>query len=161
MMTKHVRILVPALLLSGLAGAVLAATTTNSPGSACVATAGSVNVRGDGEAENVTGSTITVVCPADRPIGGSPATKVSGTVFVIDQNPAGEVCCKVMSKNPSGAVVQSASVCSTGSSSSYQNLALPEITDTFTFSHFFIQCTIPPASAGLTSRISTYRTAQQ
>jgi hypothetical protein len=143
------------------AGGVYAATTTNTPGASCVAAgSGTLNVRSDGEAENATASTVTAVCPAERQAGADLTTKVSGQVFVVDQSTTANVCCKVVSKNAGGAVVQSATVCSAGSSSGYQSLALPEITDPFSFSHFYVQCDVPPVSAGLTSRIQMYRTTQ-
>jgi hypothetical protein len=146
----------------GAAGGVYAATTTtNTPGAACVAVgSGTLNVRSDGEAENPTAATVTAVCPAERPAGADLTTKVSGQVFVVDQSTIANVCCKVVSKNAGGASVQSATICSAGASSGYQALSLPEITDPFSFSHFYVQCDVPPVSAGLTSRIQMYRTTQ-
>lgn len=62
--------------VAGVAGAVIAAPVENAPGSACVAAgAGSLSVRTDGDIENV-----------------------------IDQHPTLNVCCRVASKNPSGAL---------------------------------------------------------
>jgi hypothetical protein len=149
-------------LLASIAGAVWAATTTNSPGAYCVASSGTLSVRDDGEVENTTASTVTVVCPAERPISPSATTKVSGTVFVVDRSSAGDVCCKIMSKNAGGSLVQNASpACSAGSSTAYQQLPLPQITDAATFSQYFVQCTLPPVNAGAASRIQLYRTTQE
>lgn len=148
--------------LLSLAGVVYAATSINQPGATCVATgSGALRVRSDGEAENATTSTVTAVCPAERPAGADLTTKVSATAFVVDQSSAGNVCCKVVSKNAGGAVVQSATVCSAGASSGYQGLSLPEITDPYSFSHFYVQCDVPAVSGGLTSRIQMVRTVQQ
>lgn len=147
--------------LVAVSAAALADTSTNSPGSACVAAgAGSLNARSDGEAENTSAQAVTAVCPADRPVGTGGTSNVSGTVFVVDQSTTGNVCCRIMSKNASDAVVQSAQVCSTGNSASYQVLSLPQISDPFTYSHYFVQCTVPPINGSLTSRIQMYRTTQ-
>ena len=147
-------------LLGSIAGAVWASTTTNSPGAYCVASTGSLSVRDDGEVENTTGSTVTAVCPAERAIAPSTVTQVSGTVFVVDRSSTANVCCRVVSRNASGSVVLGTEECSTGSSTSYQQLALPQITDTATFSQYFVRCTVPPVSAGAASRIQLYRTTQ-
>jgi hypothetical protein len=147
--------------LTLVAGGVLAATTTNSPGAACVAATGTLTVLSSGETENATGSTVTAVCPAERPVGANGTSKVSGNVWVVDQNPSYNVCCKVVSKNAGGAVVESPLVCSSGSSSSYQILSLAEITDGYTYSHYFVQCTVPPVNGAAASRIQMYRTTQQ
>jgi hypothetical protein len=162
-MTKHhLKILLAATATAMLAtGGVLAATSTNAPGAACVAASGSLSARSDGEIENITGSIATAVCPAERPIGTGGTSKLSATVWVVDQSTAGNVCCKVVSKNTGGAVVQSVPVCSTGASTASQPLSLPQITDTFTFSHFFVQCDVPPINAGSPSRIQMYRTTQE
>src|SRR5262245_59150794 len=107
-------------MLASIAGAVWAATTTNSPGAYCVAASGTLSVRDDGEVETTGAATVTAVCPAERSIAPATATKVSGTVFVVDRSATANVCCKIMSKNAGGAIVQSSSVCSTGSSTAYQ-----------------------------------------
>jgi len=160
---QKLRIAVSALLLSGLADTALADGSLNTPGSACVATGtNSLFVRSDGEVENLTASIVTVVCPVDRPIGpGVTTTILSGDVFVIDQHPTLNVCCRVMSKNPSGSLVPGTQDCSAATSASYQHLVLPAITDEPTFSQFFVQCTVPPVSAGIPSRIQMVRNTQQ
>lgn len=140
---------------------VWASTTINTPGAACVATgAGSLSVRIDGEIENPGAATVSAVCPAERPVGAGGTTLVSGTVFVIDRNPTTNVCCRVVSKNASGTLTQSAQVCSSGSSTTTQSLALPEVSDPFSFSSYMVQCDVPGAVAGAASRIQMYRTTQ-
>ncbi|HEX5750611.1 MAG TPA: hypothetical protein VFZ09_30570 [Archangium sp.] len=152
------------LLLTGLlaAGASLGDSTTNAPGSACVAT-GSANltVRDDGEAENRTAAVVTAICPAERPVVTGTTTLLSGRVFVVDQSTTGSVCCRVASKNPGGTKITGAWQCSTGSSSSYQILDLAQLTDTYTFSSFYIECQLPALSGGLASRLQMYRAVQQ
>src|SRR4029079_1179232 len=113
-----------------------------------------------GEAANATASTVTAVCPVERPVGAGGTSKLSGNVWVVDQNASANVCCKVVSKNAGGQVVESPQVCSAGTSSSYQILNLAEITDAFTYSHYFVQCTVPPVDAAQ-SRILMYRATQQ
>lgn len=147
-------------LLGSIAGAVWASTTTNAPGAYCVASTGSLSVRDDGEVENTTASTVIAVCPAERPIAPSTTTQVSGTAFVVDRHPTLNVCCRVVSKNAGGGIVQGTSFCSTGASTAYQQLPLPQITDAATFSQYSVQCTVPPASGGAASRIQLYRTTQ-
>lgn len=145
-----------------LATVVWAATSTNQPGSQCVAaSSGSLQVRSDGETENASASTVTAVCPVDRAIAPSLVTKVSGSIFVVDRSDTSNVCCKLISKNVGGTIVQSSSVCSTGNSASYQTLAIPQITDTYSFGSFSVQCTVPPVNAGAASRIQLYRTVQE
>ena len=145
-----------------ISGIVWASTTTNSPGGNCVAaSSGSLNVRSDGEAENTTNTTVIAVCPAERPVGANLTTKASGQVFVVDQSVTGDVCCRIESKNPGGAIVTGPLVCSSGTSASYQALTLPEITDAFTYSHFFVWCSVPAINGVLASRIQMYRTTQQ
>lgn len=156
------RAAITAALLCSVAGAVWAATSSNLPGASCVAAgSGTLAARADGEAENLTASTVTAVCPVERPMGAELTTKLSATVFVVDRHASANVCCKAVSKNAGGAVVQSATVCSTGSSTSYQALSLAEITDPYTFSHFYVQCDVPPIASGAASRLQFVRAVQQ
>jgi hypothetical protein len=141
-----------------VAAVAVAATTTNAPGAYCVATNGnSLTIRTDGEAENKTAVTVNALCPVERVAG---STQVSGTVFVVDQSSSANVCCKLVSKNPSGARIDGTQACSTGSSTAGQSLSLAPITDAFSYSHFFVQCTMPPQNGASASRIQMYRTAQ-
>ncbi|WNG47127.1 hypothetical protein F0U60_25625 [Archangium minus] len=151
-------------ILTGIlaAGATLADSTQNAPGAACVAINGaSLTVRDDGEAENRTASLVTAICPAERPIGTGTTTTLSGRVFVVDQSTTSEVCCRAVSKNPLGAKVTGAWQCSTGSSANYQALDLASLSDTYTFSSFYLECQVPALSGGNASRIQMYRATQQ
>jgi hypothetical protein len=141
-----------------LAGTAFATSTDNSPGALCVGTTGgSLTNTSDGEAQNLNGATVTAICPVERPISPTAATVISGRAFVVDQSTTGDVCCRMVSKNPSGgAKIVSAFVCTSGSSSSMQILDTPQITDTTTFSHFYIECSVP-AAASAPSKILTYR----
>lgn len=155
---SQVRSAISIVALLGLASTASADVMTNSPGSACIAAgSGTINIRSDGEIENPSGSTVTVVCPVDRPISPSVATTVSGRAFVINQGATSKVCCKVISKNPDGDIVPGDQICSSTASPTYQSLLLPAITDSTTFSHFAVVCTLPPANGLLRSRLQVYR----
>jgi hypothetical protein len=148
----------------GLTSVAAAATTIdNAPGSACVATGGgSLNVRDDGELENTSSTAVTAICPVERPIEtGNIATSLAGKVFVVDQNSTYDVCCQAVSKNPGGVKILGTQACSSSASASFQILDLPALTDGFTFSAFYLQCTLPPAENGAASRIQVYRSIQK
>jgi hypothetical protein len=154
--------LVKALALSiiGSAGIVVASTTTNTPGATCVASSGTLINSVDGQAANLTTSSATAVCPIDRQIAPTESTKVAATVWVVDESSASNVCCTLRSKNPAGGEVAGTQVCSSGASSAYQTLSLAQITDTTTFSHYFITCSVPGTSGGLVSKVLTYRSIE-
>jgi hypothetical protein len=135
-------------------------TTTNTPGAACVAASGALVNSVDGEAANLSGSTAIAVCPADRTLAPALSTKVSAVVWVVDESSAANVCCTVNSKNPDGVIVSSPQVCSSGVSSGYQMLTLAQISDGYTYSHYYVQCSVPGTSNGLISKVLTYRTIQ-
>jgi hypothetical protein len=161
-MKRHGATTLAGLSILCLAGAVWAATSTNVPGAACVAIEGaSLTVNSDGEAVNLGGQLVTAVCPAERPIGSGGTSKASGTVFVIDRSPAENVCCWMVSQNPGGSRIESNHVCSASSSNVFQTLALPQVTDGRTFSHFVVECDVPGVSGGAASRILTYRITQE
>ena len=138
------------------------ADTDNAPGSMCVATGSntmSINTVGHGYNNNT--SSMTVVCPSERKIIGSNfATKFKGTVWVMDRSTTDNVCCRAMTRNPGGANVTGTEVCTSGSSSSYKQLNVPQITDNYTWSHFYIRCTLPAKDGSNASRILTYRSVQ-
>ncbi|MGH1344074.1 MAG: hypothetical protein ACRBN8_21120 [Nannocystales bacterium] len=137
-----------------------APTYENNPGAACVATGDNpLSVRIDGEAENQTSSGMYAVCPAERPVDDL-ATEVSGRVFVVDQHPTSNACCRAASKNPSGSYQYSSWECSSGSSSGYQILDVDPVNDGYSWSHFMLQCYLPPMSGNAASRIQTYRVIQ-
>lgn len=149
-----------ALAIVGSTGAVIASTTTNTPGATCVASSGTLVNSIDGQSANLTASSATAVCPIDRQIAPTVSTKVAATVWVVDESSTANVCCTLHSRNPSGAIVNSAQVCSTGQSSASQSLALAQITDGTTFSHYYITCTVPGLSGGLVSKVLTYRSIE-
>ena len=151
----------------GLSGALalaatlaLASTTSNTPAASCSATSGSLTVAGGGQLQNGTSSTASAVCPIDRTIAPTLSTSVSATVWVIDQSSTQNVCCTLTSTNPLGnPPISSPQVCSSGKSASVQTLSLAQITDTKTFSHYAITCTVP-AVDGSASQLLTYRAVQ-
>jgi hypothetical protein len=130
----------------------------NMPGSMCVGTNAALTVTSTGNADNGNAAAVTAICPTERvTIGGSLALNFSGRVWVLDRNSNADVCCHVVSRNPSsGTVTAGTDVCSTGNSTSAQSLTLPGINDPYTFSSFYIQCTMPAVGSG-PSRIVTYR----
>jgi hypothetical protein len=160
MFTKRLSVSLFALSTVGAAAVAFASTSANTPGASCVASTGSLFNAVTGEAANLTASTVTAVCPIDRVIAPTVSTKVSAVVWVRDQNPSLDVCCTLNSKNPSGNLVSSPQVCSSGSSSSYQQLTLPQISDGYTYSHYYVQCSIPGTSGGAFSELLTYRSVQ-
>ncbi len=166
MLRNHIRVLLGtmtiALATSAVMGVAEAAEMTNAPGSACIAAGSAVlTARTDGQAENQGAAGLTAVCPVDRKqIGSSLATVLSGRVWVVDQHSTQDVCCRVVTKNPNGAAKLGDLVCSTGESSNDQALSLPSVTDPYTFSHFWIQCSVP-AMEGAASRILTVRSTQE
>ena len=134
------------------------AETNNESGVLCKGTDGVLRVSTTGQAYNNTSSTITAVCPVERSaIDGNFGKKLKAKLFVLDRNPDSDVCCRVKSRTPNGNTIQSAQVCSSGSSSSYQTLNTAEISQQYTFGNFYVQCTVPPKYNGSTSRIITYR----
>lgn len=141
-----------------------AAPTENMPASSCKARYGSISVRSDGEIENPSASSwAVVVCPVRRPIGApstSTSTSLAAKVFMVDRSSSFNGWCQARSKNPAGSNRYSSAVYSSGSSSTYQTLNLPTLTDTATWSHFFIECRLPPADSGLRSRLQMVRSIQ-
>jgi hypothetical protein len=133
--------------------------TVNRPGARCrPATGAAPAYSSDG---GVYGGAYGAVmnCPIDRPIAPTVSTFVSApNVWVVDQNPTSDVCCHLLSKNPSGVEVVGNDVCSSGASSSVQTLTLPSVLDETTYSHFDLVCTVPAANAnGGLSGIDGYR----
>jgi hypothetical protein len=138
----------------------LAEEMDNAPGSMCVGAGYDLNPNTLGQTENPQSFTVSAICPSERRvINGAFATNYSATVWVSDQNSTSDVCCKAVSRTPSGNVKESAWACSTGMSSNTA-LNVPVITDGYTFAHFYLQCTLPGAEAGRTSRILTFRSIQ-
>ncbi len=133
----------------------------NAPGSMCVATTGAATVNTAGNAYNNTNNWMTMICPADRQTtDGTFSKKFRGSVWVVDRHPTLNVCCRAKSRNPGGATKQSAAVCSNGAQTGYQIINLPEISDPYTWSHFYFQCTVPAKHNGAASSVLTFRAIQ-
>ncbi|OJH34896.1 hypothetical protein [Cystobacter ferrugineus] len=153
---------IPFLSLS-VSTAALAAEEDNAPGAMCVGVGHDLRVNAQGQAENPQAVAVTAICPSERRlINGSFATRFSATVWVSDQSTQLSACCRAVSRVPNGAsVVESPWSCtSTTGTSSNTQLTIQEITDGWTFAHFYIQCVVPPVEAGKTSRILTFRSTQ-
>lgn len=150
----------PALML--VAASAEAAPTENMPASSCKARYGSVSVRSDGEIENPSATTWAyVVCPVRRPVGSpSTSTSLAGKVFMVDRHATSNGWCRARSKNPSGTNRYGSAAYSSGASTSRQTLNLAALTDTYTWSHFFIECALPPAYNGARSRLQMVRSIQ-
>lgn len=144
------------------AAAVHADDITNHPASACVpAGTGQLTVTAAAGVENASTATVTAMCPVERIAHAGFATTFSGRVWVVDQNPTYNICCRVVSHNPGGTPQLGASSCSTGSATTSQSLVLAGLTDTASYSHFFISCSVPPkSSTGKNSGLLTYRAIQ-
>lgn len=150
---------IPVLSLSVFTSA-LAAEADNAPGAMCVGAGHDLTVNTSGQAENPQPVAVTAICPSERRlINGAFTTHYSATVWVSDQNTSTNVCCRAVSRTPAGNVHESAWACTSGTSSNTQ-LDIAEITEGFTFGHFYLQCTLPAAEAGKTSRILTFRSTQ-
>lgn len=144
-----------------LPGAALADTLDNTPGGACVGSYDKIlTVLSNGEVENRNSSTVFAICPAERPISVGKTNKLSGNVWVIDRHSTKNTCCRAVSKNPGGAQVSGSWACSSGSSTTYQILTIPQISDSYSWSHYFFQCLIPPKTTAA-SRIQMYRVRQE
>ncbi|PTL82274.1 hypothetical protein [Vitiosangium sp. GDMCC 1.1324] len=140
--------------------AALADDMDNAPGSMCVGAGYSLTVNTAGQAENPQAFTVTAICPSERKvINGAFATNFSATVWVSDQSTTSDVCCKAVSRLPSGVTKESALVCTTGTTSN-TGLTIPVVTDGYTFAHFYLQCQLPGVESGKTSRILTFRSIQ-
>ncbi|WP_159397594.1 hypothetical protein [Sorangium cellulosum] len=150
------------MLAVSLAGTVLADDVATYPASMCrPQDSGSLEVLSNGGVENPTSSSVTALCPVERKWeDGGWMTKLSGTAWVLDRNTSTNSCCRAVSRNPSGGNVEGTWVCTSGSSTSYQSLSVPQITDTTTFSHFYLECTVPGAT-GSTSGLLSFKATQE
>ena len=149
-------------LVGSLSGSVQADDIMNFPASQCRAQdSGSLTIMSSGEVENQTASVVTALCPVERKsVNSAFFTKLSGTVWALDESSTANVCCQAVSMNPAGVDVFGTSVCTSGSSTSYQGLVIPEITASGSFSNFYISCTVPAVAFG-TSGLSSYRAIQK
>jgi len=144
------------------AAAVQADDITNHPASACVPDGtGQLAVTATAGVDNASTATVTAMCPVERIAHAGFATTFSGRVWVVDQHPTSNICCRVVSHNPGGTPQLGTATCSTGSATTSQSLVLAGLTDTTSYSHFFISCTVPPkSSTGKNSGLLTYRAIQ-
>jgi len=140
--------------------------TDNAPGAFCVPVNGaSMTQLTGGEIQNGGTQTVTVNCPANRKtVNGVYTTRFSGIVFGRDNNQGTNLCCRALSSSPS-ATVTGTEVCTNGvtPAANYSQLTLPEITDTSTTSHFYIQCKVPAKNTadGKMSLVYAFRSVQQ
>jgi hypothetical protein len=160
-MNTRTLLLAKALLCSVLlpfAGTALA--DNNYPGFQCVALSGAVTPDANGHIQNGGSVTATVLCPVivDAATSGL-ASSGSPIAFVTDQNFDSNVCCSSRVKNTGQSVVAGGSVCSSGTNTGSQSLSLTNPATpggNFTFTHRWLQCSIPPNVQGV-SEIRTYR----
>ncbi|MDI1450442.1 trypsin-like serine protease [Polyangium sp. 6x1] len=117
-----------------------------------------VDYGSDGEAFNSSVFSGQVVCPMQRPgDDGYPNVVDVPRLFVVDRHASQDVCCKLQSKNPSGTLVETTTVCSSGASADSQTLVLPSLYDPYTWSQFSLNCTVPGSAALGLSGIQGYR----
>jgi hypothetical protein len=131
----------------------------NQPGTYCTSVgANPLTYGSDGEALNGSAGASEFLCPMRRP-GENGFTNVVDMprLFVLDRNPYADVCCNLQSKNPSGQLIMTTTVCSSGATSGYQSLVLPSVYVPFTWSQFSLNCSIPGSGALGLSGIQGYR----
>lgn len=131
----------------------------NQPGASCQSIQGGPLLYGsDGEAMNEGSGTGRILCPIQRPgDSGFPNVVDVPRLFVLDRHPTQDVCCHLQSKNPSGKLITTTEVCSSGASSGYQSLTLPSVYDNTTWSQFSLVCSVPGNAALGLSGIQSYR----
>ena len=103
------------------------------------------------------------VCPFRRINDGSWTNRFFGRAWVKDRSSSEDVCCRVRTRNPGGATKDGPSVCSSGNSSTPQDLYLdfPKVYDNYTWSHVEVLCKLPAKSGSTRSEVLTYRVGQQ
>jgi hypothetical protein len=135
----------------------------NIPGAECRGTGASYT--SGANVTNTGTSSSTVLCPARRiqDSAGNFSNTLFGEVFVIDRSSTADVCCQMFARTPNGNTEYGSTACSTGSSTADQRvkLDLPKVRNPYTFAHFAMKCTLPPASGGAASSVATYRIVQQ
>ena len=148
-----------------LTGVVLAEDVMNLPASMCRPQgSGSLAVKDDGSIENQTTSEVTALCPVERKwANGALSTSLSAKVWALDRHATENVCCRAVRRSPTNSNndFRGPEVCTSGNYITYQTLDVPEIASGGSFSYFYIECTIPPKSAGNESGLSTYRAIQE
>lgn len=149
-----------------LVGTAFAVETDNAPGAFCVATSGAAMTQlAGGEIQNPGTAIVTVNCPANRKtVAGVFTTHFSGLVFGRDNNSTTNLCCKAVSASPS-ATVNGTEVCTSGvtGAGTFSQLIIPEVIDSSTTSHFYIQCKVPGKNSGdnKLSMVYSFRSIQQ
>ncbi|WP_146209812.1 M64 family metallopeptidase [Vitiosangium sp. GDMCC 1.1324] len=138
----------------------------NYPGATCQPVGGAALTYTTGaNISNNTAATASVLCPTRRiqDANGAFTNHLMGQAFVVDQSPTEDVCCQLFARTPAGDLATGANVCSTGSSSGYQQLLLdfPKVRMPYTFAHFALKCTLPAVSSGKASSVLTYRIGEQ
>lgn len=138
----------------------------NYPGAACSGVGGAKPLyTSRAIAQNNTAAGISLLCPArrHRNEAGAWSSYVFGVAWVVDRHPTENVCCQIRTKNPAGAGVAGVEVCTAGSSSSYQTLTVsyPKVNDPYTFSHYYMSCSVPPVNGSAASSVHTYRIYEQ
>jgi trypsin len=131
----------------------------NQPGASCrTVQGGQLSYGGDGEAFNAGSGLTQIVCPIQRTGDAGYANVLDMPhLFVLDRHASADVCCHLQSKNPSGKLITTTDVCSSGSGSGYQSLVLPSVYDNTTWSQFSLVCSVPGSAALGLSGIQTYR----
>lgn len=123
---------------------------------------GALTYSSRGAAVNTATQSEEFICPAGRyNPGDGMSNYVFGRVWVNDQSTTGDVCCRVLTKNPTGTLREAPEVCSSGTGAQSIMLDFPKMHDPYTWSHYDISCTLPASSGGVSSSIHTYRVQQQ
>ncbi len=101
-----------------------------------------------------TTSDMNVVCP----VVSEPTTpSTAARVWVTDASASENVCCYAAVKNTGSSRIFSSRVCSSGSSSGYQNLTMSPPSMNFTFTHRYYYCSVPQKTGSVPSEIRSYR----
>lgn len=116
--------------------------TVNRPGARCQPVLGG-NIAYTSTGMATASSTLDMICPLDRPIAPTVASLAAGNVWVLDPSTTDNVCCQLVASNPLSGVVYGDNVCTSGSSAGSQNLELPLLRSSGTFSHFAALCVVP------------------
>ena len=135
----------------------------NNPGLLCRPTGSSaLTYSSNGAAVNATALSENVICTAGRfAPSGTISNYVFGRVWVDDQSSTSEICCHVITTDPTGAVRAVPDMCSSGTGVQTLLLDYPKMYDPSVSSQYDISCTLPPVSGGASSSIVSYRVQQQ
>lgn len=97
------------------------------------------------------GQTLFVTCPITKEVRDD--DNIQAYVSVTDQHPTLNISCTLYNVLDSGIPTWSATLSSSGASSSYQNIVF---NPPFMSGNWVIKCSIPPPSSGVVSRIHSY-----